>query len=48
MFLLDNTAQGRIQDLKLGVAQMENFKKSRGGWWGGGVKFKYDYINIYI
>ena len=28
---------GRVHDLKLGVAQMENFKKKRGGGGGGGA-----------
>ena len=41
--------QGRIQDLKLGVAQMENFKKSGGQGWGLGVLtyFKYDFYHYY-
>ena len=38
---LDNSYQGRIQDLKLGVAQMEWGSGVWGGW-GGGVYFNYD------
>ena len=50
--ILTHWGQGRIMDLKSGVAQMENFQEKQGrGGVGGGVKFKYDYYdyyNIYI